>query len=201
MHLRPTLPQHVLMWGKRRSYQLPRLQPAVQVDTAVRERAAETSVTQDAGMCVFMDMEDERATAVPNLLLLLLSRFSRVRLLATPWTAAYQAPPSMGVSRQESWSGLPLPSPSSKPTPLETAMLLLCQTMTLSSWHLGLSPFHCSVKTAWHTPDPTTAIAAGSPWAEGQRCWEGTSPISCLKHTFSLPLPTPRELAFLPLPF
>ena len=37
---------------------------------------------------------------------------SRVRLLATPWTAAYQAPPSMGFSRQEYWSGVPLPSPA-----------------------------------------------------------------------------------------
>ena len=36
---------------------------------------------------------------------------SRVRLLATPWTAVYQAPPSMGFSRQEYWSGLPLLSP------------------------------------------------------------------------------------------
>ena len=36
---------------------------------------------------------------------------SRVRLLATPWTAAYQAPPSMGFSKQEYWSGVPLPSP------------------------------------------------------------------------------------------
>ena len=35
---------------------------------------------------------------------------SRVWLLATPWTAAYQAPPSMGFSRQEYWSGVPLPS-------------------------------------------------------------------------------------------
>ena len=35
---------------------------------------------------------------------------SRVRLLATPWTAAHQAPPSMGLSRQEYWSGVPLPS-------------------------------------------------------------------------------------------
>ena len=35
---------------------------------------------------------------------------SRVQLLATPWTAAYQAPPSMGFSRQEYWSGVPLPS-------------------------------------------------------------------------------------------
>ena len=36
---------------------------------------------------------------------------SRTRLPATPWTAAYQAPPSMGFSRQEYWSGVPLPSP------------------------------------------------------------------------------------------
>ena len=36
---------------------------------------------------------------------------SRVRLLETPWTAAHQAPPSMGFSRQEYWSGVPLPSP------------------------------------------------------------------------------------------
>ena len=36
---------------------------------------------------------------------------SRARLLATPWTTAFQAPPSMEFSRQEYWSGLPLPSP------------------------------------------------------------------------------------------
>ena len=37
---------------------------------------------------------------------------SHVQLFATPWTAAYQAPPPMGFSRQEYWSGVPLPSPS-----------------------------------------------------------------------------------------
>ena len=40
---------------------------------------------------------------------------SRVQLLATPWTAGYQAPPSMGFSRQEYWSGLPLPSSGELP--------------------------------------------------------------------------------------
>ena len=40
---------------------------------------------------------------------------SRVQLLATPWTAAYQAPPSMGFSRQENWSGMLLPSPTGFP--------------------------------------------------------------------------------------
>ena len=45
------------------------------------------------------------------LLLLLLSRFSCVRLCATPEMAAHQAPLSLGFSRQEHWSGLPFPSP------------------------------------------------------------------------------------------
>ena len=50
-------------------------------------------------------------TACVVLLLLLLSRFSRVRPCAAPETAAHQAPPSLGLSRQEHWSGLPFPSP------------------------------------------------------------------------------------------
>ena len=55
------------------------------------------------------------------LLLLLLSHFSRVQLCVTPWTAAYQTPPSMGFSRQEYWSGLlfaslgDLPDPGTEP--------------------------------------------------------------------------------------
>ena len=43
--------------------------------------------------------------------------FSRVRLFSTPWTVAHQAPPSMGFSRQEYWSGLPSPSPGDLPNP------------------------------------------------------------------------------------
>ena len=43
--------------------------------------------------------------------------FSRVLLFATPWTVAYQAPPSLGFSRQEYWSGLPFPSPGDLPNP------------------------------------------------------------------------------------
>ena len=42
---------------------------------------------------------------------------SRVRLFATPWTVAQQAPLSMGFSRQEHWSGLPFPSPGDLPDP------------------------------------------------------------------------------------
>ena len=56
--------------------------------------------------------QELKASSAPSLvLLLLLNRFSRVQPCATPWTAAQQAPPSLGLSRQEHWSGLPFPSP------------------------------------------------------------------------------------------
>ena len=42
---------------------------------------------------------------------------SRIRLFATPWTVAHQAPPSMGFSRQEYWSGVPFPFPGDLPNP------------------------------------------------------------------------------------
>ena len=55
--------------------------------------------------------------SLPNHLcrLLLLGRFSRVRLCVNPETAVHQAPPSLGFSRQEHWSGLPFPSPGDLP--------------------------------------------------------------------------------------
>ena len=63
-------------------------------------------------------------SSVPRLLLRVLScasekvkSLSHVRLFATPWTVAHQAPPSMGFSRQEYWSGLPFPSPGDLPDP------------------------------------------------------------------------------------
>ena len=63
--------------------------------------------------------------------MLLLSRFSRVRLCATPETAAHQAFPSLGFSRQEYWSGLPFPSPMR-----ESEVAQLCPT--------PIDPMDCS---------------------------------------------------------
>ena len=54
---------------------------------------------------------------VSALYMLCTQLFSRVRLFATPWTAARQAPLSMGLSRQEYWSGLPCPPPGDLPNP------------------------------------------------------------------------------------
>ena len=68
------------------------------------------------------------------LLLLLLSRFSRVRLCVTPQTAAHQAPPSLGFSRQEHWSGLPFPSPMHES---ESEVTQLCPTLS--------DPMDCSL--------------------------------------------------------
>ena len=62
---------------------------------------------------------------------------SRVRLFATPWTVAHQAPPSMGFSRQEYWSGLPFPFPGNLPNPgIEPGSPSL-EADTLTSEHQG----------------------------------------------------------------
>ena len=61
--------------------------------------------------------------------------FSRVRLFATTWTAAHQAPPSMGFSRQEYWSGVPLPSSESYTT----------QQLVLFTFYHLLQTESCSV--------------------------------------------------------
>ena len=70
------------------------------------------------------------------LLLLLLSRFSRVRLCATPQTAAHQAPPSLGFSRQEHWSGLPFLLQCMK-VKSESEVAQLCPTLR--------NPMDCSL--------------------------------------------------------
>ena len=76
---------------------------------------------------------------------------SRVQLFATPWTAAYQAPPPMGFSRQEYWSGVPLPSlmiysayklnkqgdnmqPWYTPFPIWNQSVVPCPVLTVASW-------------------------------------------------------------------
>ena len=58
---------------------------------------------------------------------------SRVRLFATPWTVAYQAPQSMGFSRQEFWSGLPFPSPGDLPWPRDRTPVsrIVCRCVTI----------------------------------------------------------------------
>ena len=65
---------------------------------------------------------------------------SRVRLLATLWTAAHQAPPSMGFSRQEYWSGVPLPSPCISPTTWIIGNKMLRKKLeSLTSWNLTVN--------------------------------------------------------------
>ena len=84
---------------------------------------------------------------------------SRVWLFATPWTAAYQAPPSIGVSRQEYWSGLLLPSPE----PPLFILLLNCFSDPLSFTFqlLNLGPHSDSQRRATGCKGP---LLPGSPW-------------------------------------
>ena len=78
----------------------------------------------------FYQLESPRTRVSNTLLLLLLSHFSRVRLFATPWTAAHQAPQSMGFSRQEHWRGVPLPLRSNTQTTLREEEKMKTRTHT-----------------------------------------------------------------------
>ena len=71
------------------------------------------TLAKTLGNCEYASKKSPTNMKISNCktLLLLLSRFSRVRLRATPEMAAHQAPPSLGFSRQEHWSALPFPSP------------------------------------------------------------------------------------------
>ena len=86
-------------------------------DPLEREMSAHSSIlawkiawTEEPGGLQFMWLQSVRCVRASCL-------FSRVRLFAAPWTAAHQAPPSMGFSRQEYWSGLPGPPPGHLPNP------------------------------------------------------------------------------------
>ena len=73
------------------------------------------------------------------LLLLLLSHFSRAQLCATPLTAAHQASPSMGFSRQEHWSGLPFPPPVHACMLSHFSRAQLCATLWTTAHQAPLS--------------------------------------------------------------
>ena len=72
---------------------------------------------------------------------------SRVRLFATPWTVAHQAPLSMGFSRQEYWSGLPFPSPGDLPNPEIKPRSPHCRQILLPSEPPGKPTVHGEVKS------------------------------------------------------
>ena len=84
--------------------------------------------------------------------LLLLSRFSRVRLCATSWTAAHQASLSLGFSRQEHWSGLPFPIPMHESGKWKWSRLVVSN----SSWPQGLQPTR--LLHPWDFPDNSTGV-------------------------------------------
>jgi len=73
---------------------------------------------------------------------------SHAQLLATPWTAAHQAPPSMGFSRQEYWSGVPLPSPT-----LALVILIVIQSFPVETFSVKghiVNILLCGPQMAWH---------------------------------------------------
>ena len=87
-----------------------------------------------------------------GILLLLLSRFSRVRLCETPQTAAHQPSLSLGFSRQEHWSGLPFPSPMNESEKWKSSRSVVSN----SSWPRGLQPTR--LLHPWDFPGKSTGV-------------------------------------------
>ena len=83
---------------------------------------------------------------------LLLSHFSRVRLCAIPEMAAHQAPPSLGFSRQEHWSGLPFPSPMHESEKSKWSR----SVMSNPQWPHGLQPTR--LLHPWDFPGKSTGV-------------------------------------------
>ena len=78
------------------------------------------------------------AASVSSTVKVKVKSLSRVRLFATPWTVTYQAPPSMGFSKQEYWSGLPFPSPGGSSRPRDwTWVYCICQQILYHLSYLG----------------------------------------------------------------
>ena len=119
---------------------------------------------------------------------------SHVRLLATPWTAAYQAPPSMGFSRQQYWSGVPLPSPRDNATePQRYRTFLSLHKVLLDSTALEHWPWvrHCGSFTVWLHLNPYLLLSPLYRWqnevfksVSGGASWLQSSHSSAL-HLFS----------------
>ena len=86
-----------------------------QLDTHEFEQAPEDGEGQRSLVCC--SQRCRKVSDTTELLNNKVKSFSCVRLFEIPWTVAYQAPPSMGFSRQECWSGLPFPSPGDLPDP------------------------------------------------------------------------------------
>ena len=99
----------------------------------------------------------------------LLSHFSRVRLCATPETAAHQAPPSLGLSRQEHWSGLPFPSP------VHESGKWKVKVKSLSCVQLLVTPW-----TAAHQACPSMGFSRQEYWS-GVPLWTLRAPL--LEHS------------------
>ena len=94
------------------------------------------------------------------LLLLLLSCFSRVLFCATPQTAAYEAPLSLGFSRQEYWSGLPFPSPM-----YETEKWKWSRSVVPDSATLWTAAYQASPSMGFSGQEYWSGLPLPSPWA------------------------------------
>ena len=131
----------------------------------LRSQEFQNRITLTSKSCLkaqlFYSKGQEGPTSVPKMswqspchsfVLLLISRFSRVWLCATLWTATHQAPPSLGFSRQEHWSRLPFPSPMHESEKWKWS----CSVLSDSQRPHGLQPTR--LLRPWDFPGKSTGV-------------------------------------------
>ena len=101
---------------------------------------------------------------------------SRVRLLATPWTSAYQAPLSVGFSRQEYWSGVPLPSPKEHDRDAFKVWFFLFFFSNYQVFQLGFPGSSVGKESTCNAGNPGSIPGSGRSTGDGigyplQYCW------------------------------
>ena len=112
--------------------------------------------------CQYTIQDNQAAVILPIVTLKVkVKSLSRVRLFATPRTVAYQAPPSMGFSRQEYWSGVPLPSLINPYNPLKES--------DFDKTNLSLSSITSSFPLTPDYKNPSFCTAPGSSFLSGNR--------------------------------
>ena len=127
---------------------------------------------------------------------------SRVWLFATPQTVAYQAPPSIGFSRQEYWSRLPFPSPVRRvQKPIKAALIStadVCEQPVLSSQALVLALgssqwIYLLLSRSSSYPPPTPGVKGWMQVAEHTQEWKGQR-TSFFLSPYYIPLPSPGAI-------
>ena len=128
--------------------------------------------TLNVSVFLIVPTPSEPASLGLSLMKVKVKSLNRVRLFATPWTVAYQAPLSMGFSRQEYWSGLPFPSPGESSRLGDRTRVSLLPGRRFNRWAAIREVQQLTILHSWFTlAHPLYSRALGWTWTFVASMW------------------------------